>query len=120
MNNIKMAVALWQPQINDIRKYNSNIDSIFLERERKSCMATCENADEKYVVYYWDWEYIDPEHYDELKKLVRRIRHALIEVSEDGNIFSSIETDDDEGCDGCFEDILSWRVEIGFNGTALI
>lgn len=64
-----------------------------------------------YKVFLWDWE-PDPEKWDALMRFLEHRRHAIMEIREDGQIWRDVETRDEFGCDGVFEEILSWTASI--------
>ena len=86
--------------------------SILADREAKNCMRRAITPDDMYYVYFWDYENIDAAKWDALWKFLEHRRHARIDISEDGNIFTDIETCDKYGCDEEFNEILGWKAEI--------
>ena len=120
MNTIKSAIALCNSQTERVRKENKTVDLLLKEREKRRAIRRLDTPDECYVVYFWDWEEPDEDVYNEFLDVIEKMRHARIEITEDGNLFQDIETDDEEGCDGEFEYLLSWRFMIDFGGDFLI
>ena len=106
----KRALAL------DERTYLELLDKgfvrLFHERATKNMCREVKTQDGMvYKVFLWDWE-PDPEKWDDLMRFLEHRRHALIQISEEGEIWKDIETDDEFGCDGVFEEIFGWTASI--------
>ena len=107
------AVAMWQPDYEELKE---NFADFFLSCDKKKKVET---PDETYVVLYWD--YIDSAHHDLqlLKACLKKRRHAILEIREDGEIIGDTETDDWRGCDGEFDEILGWSAKIDIWGDQI-
>lgn len=77
--------------------------------------------DNTYVCVYWDCICWDNKQVRPLLAKLETIRHALITISEEGELWSDIETCDERGTDEEFCQILSWTSDICFweEGAAL-
>ena len=76
--------------------------------------TSVETPDNTYICAYWDCIYWDM---DAVKLLLRKLesfRHALVTISEDGEIWKDIEDSDSRGTDEEFNELLSWTADICF------
>lgn len=112
MLDYKIALALTAEKVEELKKGKNH--DIIAERENSDNVRTITTPDGNYKILLWDWEsdMRMNDDYNQLLKSIEGTRHALIEITEDGNIFRNIETEDAEGCDEIFEEILGWKTEI--------
>lgn len=112
MLDYKIALALTEHTVACLKEGEDR--DIIIDREKKNKIRTIETPDGNYKILTWDWE---PDArmndaYTHLLETIKSVRHALIEITEDGNIFTDIEPEDNDGYDGVFEDILGWNTQI--------
>lgn len=96
---------------NDYGKIAAEVKTI-ADLVKIDCSKTVETPDNKYICLYWDsicWGM--PETIPLVVKL-EFMRHSLIAISEDGEIWTDIETCDENGTDEEFHEILSWDADI--------
>lgn len=98
-------VPLWLERGNDVAPW-------LLKLETSGHYRRVSTPDEQYHIYKWDWEEPDPEMYLAFKTLIESRKHSILEISEDGNIWTDVETSDRLGCDEEFEEILGWTADI--------
>lgn len=110
MKEYKLALALDGRTLNEL--LDKGFHDFFRERERKGMFRMVNTPDEQYKVFLWDWETPDPDKWEDLLRHLEHRRHALIQISEEGEIWKDIETDDEFGCDGVFEEIFGWTASI--------
>ena len=77
--------------------------------------------DNTYLCVYWDDICWDMMQVRPLLKKLESFRHALITISEEGEIWKDIEESDSRGTDEEFQEVLSWNADICFwdNGAPL-
>ena len=74
-----------------------------------------------YHVYYWDWcKFYGSKEYTELHFELARVRHSLIEISEDGEFRSDNQNEDEWGCDDEIETVLFWDADITLGSEPLV
>jgi len=74
---------------------------------------TVPTHDDNYTIIAGEIE--EPENltaWADLLRLLEKKRHSVIVISEDGGVWTDVETDDDEGCDEVFSEILGWSAHI--------
>jgi len=81
-------------------------------------------GDDIYYVFYWamgSWRSGDEAARNLLSYVKNNIRHSLIEIDEDGKMDTDIliDTDDGEGEDETFYEILDWSCQITVAGSTL-
>ena len=86
------------------------IDGITAIDLRKSVVT----PDNTYLCAYWDDIYWDMEAVRPLLRKLESFRHALITISEEGEIWKDIEDSDSRGTDEEFYEVLSWNADICF------
>ncbi len=112
MLDYKIALALNAETVEKLKKGEDK--DIILEREQKGMIRTVCTPDGDYKILLWDWEpdmRLD-DRYTHLLQSIENIRHALVEINDEGDIFYNVEQEDEDGIDGVFEDILGYRTQI--------
>lgn len=94
----------------DYPKLQYFIDNIFEAHE----ILDRETPDNTYRCIYWDDVCWCSTAAVTLQREIANIRHALIEICEDGDITQDILIEDDQGTDECFDEMLSWSGDICF------
>ena len=110
MKEYKLALALDSRTLKEL--LDKGFRDFFGEREQKGMFRMVDTPDEQYKVFLWDWETPDHDTWLDLLRHLEHRRHALIQISEEGEIWKDIETDDEFGCDGVFEEIFGWTASI--------
>lgn len=105
MKEYKIAVALTVEKYNALRPTSPWLDSPDL------ITKTVETPDDNYVVITGDWVQLGDDYTDFLRKIESQ-RHAILTISNEGEIWRDVETDDENGCDGVFEEIFGWTASI--------
>ena len=112
MKDMQLGIALWGP---DYVENQFRFNDLFASADTLRPVTT---PDETYIVLYWDDIPVGTEEVNEFLKFVQNIRHSVLMIREDGNIIKDVQTDDDRGCDGEFEEILNWTAHITVWGAA--
>lgn len=112
MLDYKIALALTAETVEELKKGEDR--DIITEREDSGNVRTIETPDGDYKILLWDWksDMRMNDAYNHLLNSIECIRHALIEITEDGSIWRDVETEDADGCDEIFEEILGWKADI--------
>ena len=112
MQDIKAAIAVDKITLQELKDHGC--EQLIANREKQNMIRQVETPDDTYIIMYWDWENPDDERDQWIKMLtyLEHRRHARIEITEDGDIFTDIETEDEFGCDEVFNEILGWKAEI--------
>lgn len=108
--NIAIAVAQ-----KDRKKAQSLVDMITPKYVNIREVVT---PDETYTVFYWEdhaWANDLSTKVDAVLLWLATVRHAYIACGSDGSVYVSTKTDDADGCDEIFDDLLSWKHEILIN-----
>lgn len=103
----KIGLGLWAQDYLFNRELSSLVDD--LNPDVKKVVTT---PDDAYYVFYWDFKCWSGEKVEALTRCIKDIRHSLIIVSEEGNIFRDNKTWDNNGCDEEFEELLSWKTDV--------
>ena len=72
------------------------------------------SPDNTYICVYWDYIVWEGQIHRDILKKIENMRHAFIQITEEGEIWQDIETCDDRGCDEEFYQMLSWHADICF------
>ena len=77
-----------------------------------------ETPDDLYHVFYWEdhpWANDLETKAGAIVLWLATVRHAYIAAGSDGSVYCSTKTDDADGCDEIFDDMLSWRFDLQIN-----
>lgn len=107
MKQYKVALAVWSETYLNDRSLAEMIGNL-----KPDTRKTVNTPDELYLVFYWDMVPWYGDDVDALCHKLECVRHCLITISEEGDIFKNVETCDKDGCDEEFEEILSWDANI--------
>jgi len=114
----KVAIAIDKRDWGRIESY---IDKITGSCQQAPFMTEKTTPDNTYLCIYWDWlvwnKTLWPSVDEYLLKMLKNIRHSVICIFENDDIYVDVLTEDERGCDEVFEDILFWSGEISFYDT---
>lgn len=70
--------------------------------------------DNNYVCFYWEMAPWDDEsrEYTNFMAFISSIRHCWISMDEYGAFDTDVNTEDEDGCDEYFNDLISWHFEV--------
>lgn len=77
-----------------------------------------ETPDDTYVIYHWDYIQWDSDDVESLLRKLESMRHALVTISEDFEIWRDIETSDQWGTDEQFYELLDITAKIKIWGDS--
>ena len=86
--------------------------TLFQDREKKGRFRKTETPDDAYYCYYWECESIDPVEWEDVCDWLKKRRHAMITVTEEGDLIKDVSVSDEFGCDEEFYEILGWKTEL--------
>ena len=98
----------------DVPLIQENLDEIYKNVSSFDAHAFKSTPDNTYEVFYWEYVKWDLEPVRPLLKKLEGIRHSLITVSEEGEIWTDVLVSDSRGCDEEFYEVLSWNADICF------
>lgn len=105
MKEFKIAVALTEEQYNTMKPKCSWLENSELTTKK------LETPDDNYVIITGDWIQLGDD-YEEFVREVERQRHAILTISDEGEIWKDVESEDENGCDEIFEEIFGWTASI--------
>lgn len=108
MTEYKIAVALEEKRCHALK---ARIHGRWLTKpELKTRLET--TPDDNYVIVTGEWIGLgDPEYADFLRAIENQ-RHAIVTISDEGEIWLNVVTEDADGCDEAFSYILGWSASI--------
>ena len=107
----KLAIAMQADTAQELHELDAGIHALLLDREQNKRVKIVDTPDDKYVIYFWDFESIDTTTYVKILEFLEHRRHAIVEIKEDG-VWTDIEDTDEYGTDEEFNEILGWRADI--------
>lgn len=102
----KIALAI---DLNDQKQIENALGNVVPAPDFERRYVTVDNT---YCIYYWDDIDWNRANIEPLLRKLESMRHALITISEDGEIWHEAEDTDAYGVDEQFNELLSWRTSI--------
>lgn len=104
----KIAVALDYNQYQALKRRK---DGKWLHNpELRVCREHTHEGD--YAIVSGEWIGLGDPEYESFLRAIEQRRHALVSVSDDGEIWLDVETKDEDGEDETFQYILGWNFNI--------
>ena len=108
MTEYKIAVALEQKRYTELKSmYNGR----WLNKPELKTVFEI-TPDDTYVIVTGSWIGLGDSSYQDFLRSIEAQRHALITISDEGEIFLNVETEDEDGSDEAFSYILGWNANI--------
>ncbi len=108
MTQYKIAVALDYDRYEILKRRK---DGKWLHKpELRVCREHTNEGD--YAIVSGEWIGLGSPEYQSFLQAIEQRRHAIITVSDDGEIWMNVETQDEDGEDGVFQYILGWNFNI--------
>lgn len=108
----KLAIAVNANTAQELHEFDAGVHAMLLEREQNGHVKVVETPDEKYIIFLWDHESVDTVPYVKMHEYLNTRRHALVDVRDDGSVFTRVDCSDEFGTDEVFDDILGVKAEI--------
>lgn len=108
MVEYKIAVALEKTRYDDLK---SRIDGRWLTKpELKTRLET--TPDDDYVIVTGEWIGLGNSEYQDFLRAIEEQRHAIATISDEGEIWMNVVTEDADGSDEAFSYILGWSATL--------
>ena len=112
MKESKIALAINAGDVDVIAEDIKRIAAANRWFSQKPVKLTEETPDERYIIFYWDYVLWEGDAVTSLLKKLEGIRHALCQITEDGEVWKDISISDGRGVDEEFSELLDIKSDI--------